>query len=1067
MNPIKTSDIYQHSDDLRKLAADLEALQEQLRSLRDNDIKTAKALESTLRKVTGATAAQRDEIDASSKQAEELTKRIRKYEESLGETAVQIAAVREAQRQLNAVNKLEAKILASKEGSYNKLSAQYSLNKIRLNQLSAEERKNTEEGKKLEKQTFLIYQEMKRLQEATGKHVLSVGDYTKGVRDAAKEQDRLAAELKETKEQFEAANKATDLGAEVTKRYEDRIKELAGQIDSLGSITGKTSKDYEEGFLDKLAATDGVAGQAAQGVQGLSKSFKALLRNPIVLTLGLIVGVLATLFNAFKRSERGAELFGKATAVVQAVLGQLTQIAVRVADGIANAFRNPGEAIRNLGKIIVDQVLNRLKAIPLIAKAALDGLLALWNRDMNALKQSGVDALTAVNQAITGLDADQQRDFAGAIRETANEVKEEAAAFIALDAAKRANRATNRDLVRSIENLTTAEQVYQGTASDTTKSFAEREAAAEKARQALEARAAKEIQLAKSQLSLLNTEIDLRRANGEEINDLLDQQLGAYRAVIAAERDYTLAVGDNERQRAELKQDRLERDLDILIDGFENQKAINERILRDDEVTFGRRAELLRQTQALADESFAKQIQTIEQFTDVAVNANDLIATSDAVLLNQKIRNLGLSEIIEGRLLEIVRERRTVTQDLAEAERELAEAAEKARVEEAKAAENALRQRREAELKAFDDRQALAQSEFDLLRSTEAEKTRFRLEAERARLQEVIRINVELGGELTAVQLETLRNQVEKIDAELSGLRGTFTDIYDLFGFRVTDEAKTAISETIGFFKGQLQELTTARVEAANQEVAAANEAIAAAQRALEIEIQNRNAGFAHSEDTARRELDAAKKRQDRALREQERAQRAQQRIQTIEQATSLTTASAKIWSSFAGLGPIGPFLAIGAIATMWGSFISAKIRAAQLSKRQYREGGLEIIGGGSHASGNDTFLGFSVGGRPAYAERGEAHAIIPADKTRKYSSILPSIVDSLRRGTFEHTFQAVGAGGAPDHEQQQNGSGSGEGLGQVGDDIAAIRRNGERRVYTNAAGQEVEIYKNRSRTYV
>ena len=44
--------------------------------------------------------------------------------------------------------------------------------------MTKEERENTEEGKKLVAQTKSIYEEMKRLQEATGKYQLNVGNYT-------------------------------------------------------------------------------------------------------------------------------------------------------------------------------------------------------------------------------------------------------------------------------------------------------------------------------------------------------------------------------------------------------------------------------------------------------------------------------------------------------------------------------------------------------------------------------------------------------------------------------------------------------------------------------------------------------------------------------------------------------------------------------------------------------------------------------------------------------------------------------------------------------------------------
>ncbi len=111
--------------------------------------------------------------------------------------------------------------------------------------------------------------------------------------------------------------------------------------------------------------------------------------------------------------------------------------------------------------------------------------------------------------------------------------------------------------------------------------------------------------------------------------------------------------------------------MDILIDGFDNVKTINEKIISDDSRTFEERRKMLDDLKNLSNDSFGEQIKTIEQFTDKAVDANDLLATSDAKLLNEKIRSLGLSEIIEGRLLEIIRERRTATSDLAELEKQI------------------------------------------------------------------------------------------------------------------------------------------------------------------------------------------------------------------------------------------------------------------------------------------------------------------------------------------------------------------------------------------------------------
>ena len=82
-------------------------------------------------------------------------------------------------QEANRIAQLNAQISASKEGSYNRLSAQYALNKIRLNQMSTAEREATDAGKELEAETQAIYQRMIKLQEATGNYSLSVGHYQK------------------------------------------------------------------------------------------------------------------------------------------------------------------------------------------------------------------------------------------------------------------------------------------------------------------------------------------------------------------------------------------------------------------------------------------------------------------------------------------------------------------------------------------------------------------------------------------------------------------------------------------------------------------------------------------------------------------------------------------------------------------------------------------------------------------------------------------------------------------------------------------------------------------------
>ena len=142
-----------------------------------------------------------------------------------------------------------------------------------------------------------------------------------------------------------------------------------------------------------------------------------------------------------------------------------------------------------------------------------------------------------------------------------------------------------------------------------------------------------------------------------------------------------------------------------------------------------------------------------------------------------------------------------------------------------------------------------------------------------------------------------------------------------------------------------------------------------------------------------------AKEQQKKALDEQRKAQKQQAQIQSLQQAADLITATAKIW------GQLGFPWAIPAIATMWTSFAVSKIKAKNETREQYGEGTVELLEGGSHASGNDIDLGTKKDGTKRRAEGGEFFAVINKRNSRKYRSVIPSVIRSLNSGNFEQKF--------------------------------------------------------------
>lgn len=312
----------------------------------------------------------------------------------------------------------------------------------------------------------------------------------------------------------------------------------------------------------------------------------------------------------------------------------------------------------------------------------------------------------------------------------------------------------------------------------------------------------------------------------------------------------------------------------------------------------------------------------------------------------------------------------------------------------------------QAQLQIFDQQQALAQSEFDLLRNSEARKTQFRLQAEKERLQKVLELNQQAANKLSDVEVQTIQNTIKKIDQEIEQSKGEErgTDIYGLFGLNLDDDQKEAINTSMQYALDALNTFTAARVAAADAAVEQADKEVSAAQSALDAELEARANGYANNVVQAQKELDLAKKNQEKALKEQQKAQKQQAAIQTLQQIGNMVTATALIWSQ------LGFPFAIPAIAVMWASFAASKIKAAQLAKQTgetggtetYGDGTVELLEGGSHQSGNDIDLGTKPDGTRRRAEGGEFFAVFNKRNSRRYRRLIPDVVRALNNGTFE-----------------------------------------------------------------
>jgi len=382
-------------------------------------------------------------------------------------------------------------------------------------------------------------------------------------------------------------------------------------------------------------------------------------------------------------------------------------------------------------------------------------------------------------------------------------------------------------------------------------------------------------------------------------------------------------------------------------------------------------------------------------------------------------------------------------------------------------------------LENFTQQQSLSKSEFDLAKHTSDEIKKYELEQEIALWNEKIRLAKTGALDWSQAQIDAAKNTVTKLKQELEKVNDSLNFIGRLGKYGATgvllsymgfdDDGINAWNKACDQIISNLQEIAQAETDIAQAAVDAAEKRVEAAQTAYDAEVEGRNNGYANQVATKKKELQQEKKNQAEKQKLLEQAQKRQEAINTVIQASSLITASAEIWKAMAGVPIIGPALAIAAIASMWTSFAVAKVKAKQATtaaNQEYGEGGLEFLEGGSHASGNDIDLHQKNSkGRNMKAEGGEAMAIINKRNTKRYKKVLPDIVDSLNKGTFEDKFiQAFSSSGSVQNQfvQVENKTD----LSAIEAGIEALKKQNQEKVYALPDGRTL-IVKGNVKTYI
>lgn len=963
--------------------SEVEKAEQRLAYLQSDEGKRLIELKAKIAELTSARKQQKATVDPLTQAQEKLAYAQSEENKQLKLYSTQI-------REANQIAQLQATIANSAEGSYNRLSAQYALNKIRLNQMSAAEREAADSGKKLETETNAIYQQMIKLQEATGNYRLSVGHYQKtwdglgiSISQVVRELPAAAVSLNTF---FLGISNNIPVVVDEIKRLRRQNELLAAEGKKQISVTGSIVKalfgwntalvvlltvfsmygkeiitwidktlagrDAAKSFEDALEDLNSELGKGSTGAYGqqiavlrrLSENWRDLGDNIKAQTqwikdnekefgkLGITIDNINDANNAFVENTESVVAAYKARAKAEAALNIVSQQYQKL---LAAENKAETEKVREYG--FFDKTMNYFKAL-WGGISGPDSDLSLETR-LKKQRQRNVESLQKDAKSLEQ-EVESYFNVWKFYEDQADALFKE----IGLEEShKKDKKRTPRDADDRLNTLAlAAEKAYQ-------KSRTEIERDENKKRRA-------------EAFASFNQEIADLNDKYARIQKILKGQDEKYKELTESQKETAIKALEDIENAIENKQKGLTLSLDLLNIDVEIQKA--------------------------------------EQLLELLELEGEVSKKGSYEELSNSLKRLDVERQIA--LLK--------NAQLPEAKRQPTSAINTSFDKQKAIAVGSF------SMSSFDEQQALDEAIFNEVKRSETEITRFKLEQEKARWQEQIRLAETGGLDWSQAQIDAAKATVKGIDRELSelndfikniGKKGLGGTLLEKLGF--DDDQVDALKDAVNIVIEQLQSIVDAEVEMSKQIVEAAEARVEAAQKAYDAEIEARNNGYANNVATARKELEQEKKNQQEKQKMLEAAQRRQESLNSITQASSLITASANLWSSFSSIPIVGPALALAAIATMWTSFATAKVKAKQVTASQsdeYGEGGLEFLEGGSHASGNDIDLGVKNKKKHRMkAEGGEALAIINKNKTRKYRKILPDVINSLNKGIFEDKY--------------------------------------------------------------
>lgn len=361
------------------------------------------------------------------------------------------------------------------EGSYNQKVAKLKELREAYKDLSEEELNNQEVGhamidqiKKLEAETEKFEETLKGVQKAMG-NTSSITGMKESLDKMEKQYASLSAEQRKNK----------DVGGAQAKA----IRSLKGDI--------ADAEAQNRTFIESLKDAPGALGSTVTGIEETTKAAMKFIATPLGAIIAAIVVGLTLLSQWFKRTGEGEQALANITGMFSQVLSGVLNVAAKLGSWLYKVFTDPKTAVRELGTLLHDQIVNRFMAVGKMATAVIDIFKNLFDAEKRkaAVKELG----NAYLELLTGVENVGQK-----IAQSLDTIKKQG------ELKKQLNQLAREEIDLKIESERAESRIQKllTKATDISSSSKERNAAVKEGLALIDATTAKEVALAKRKMEL-------------------------------------------------------------------------------------------------------------------------------------------------------------------------------------------------------------------------------------------------------------------------------------------------------------------------------------------------------------------------------------------------------------------------------------------------------------------------------------------------------------------------------------------------------------------------------------